>query len=98
MKTLRFIKMAFRHLIPAKLRMELKERSRYLCIDPDAVMEERLSTMGKSNAGASSTKPEQEESDDPNLTDGFFSSQSSVNAVDFGGRRKSLRRTVTFIS
>ena len=95
MKTLRFIKMAFRHLIPGKLRMELKERSRYLCIDPDAVMEEKLSTMGKSNK----SEQQQEESDDPNLTDGFFSSQSSVNAIDFGGgRRKSLRRTVTFIS
>ena len=35
MKTLRFVKMAFRHLIPAKLRMDLKERSRYLSINPE---------------------------------------------------------------
>lgn len=40
MKTLRFVKMAFRHLIPANLRMDFKERSRYLCIDPDLVAAE----------------------------------------------------------
>ena len=28
--------MALRHLLPAKVRMDLKQRSRYIMIDPDA--------------------------------------------------------------
>ena len=28
--------MAFRHLLPPKVRMELKKRSRYISVDPDA--------------------------------------------------------------
>ena len=28
--------MALRHLLPPKVRMELKERSRYISVDPDA--------------------------------------------------------------
>ena len=49
MKTLRFVKMAFRHLIPSKLRMDLKERSRYLSINPEIFTDLlKTTTMGKS--------------------------------------------------
>ena len=34
-KSSRFIKIALKHLLTNKKRMELKERSRYLCINPD---------------------------------------------------------------
>ena len=35
-KSRRYFKMALRHLLPPKVRMELKERSRYISVDPDA--------------------------------------------------------------
>ena len=34
-KSRRFFKLAFRELLPAKKRMELKEKSRYIMVDPD---------------------------------------------------------------
>lgn len=34
-KIVRYTKMALRHLLPADVRMDLKQRSRYICIDPD---------------------------------------------------------------
>ena len=34
-KSLRYLKNSIHLLIPKKKRFELKERSRYLCIDPD---------------------------------------------------------------
>ena len=39
-KTGRYTKMALRHLLPADVRMDLKQRSRYICIDPDSVYDE----------------------------------------------------------
>ena len=36
-KSLRYLKDAVHLIIPKKKRFELKERSRYYCIDPDAL-------------------------------------------------------------
>ena len=39
-KTGRYVKMALRNLLASDVRMDLKQRSRYIMIDPDAVYDE----------------------------------------------------------
>ena len=48
-KSRRFFKLALKHLLTKEVRMQLKERSRYLCIDPDK------ETTNSSNDRSSST-------------------------------------------
>ena len=41
-KSRRYFKMALRYLLPAKVRMDLKERSRYISVDPDTLSDKKL--------------------------------------------------------
>ena len=47
-KSRRFFKLALKHLLTKEVRMQLKERSRYICINPDK------ETTSASNDGGSS--------------------------------------------
>ena len=72
-KSRRFFKLAFRELLPAAKRMELKEKSRYLMVDPDTDGEDMDDDKIVEDESILD-KIERELNEDVNLTDGFYSS------------------------
>ena len=72
-KSRRFFKLAFRELLPAAKRMELKEKSRYLMIDPDTDGEDMDDDKVEIDESIID-KIERELNEDVKLTDGFYSS------------------------
>ena len=76
-KSRRFFKLAFRELLPAKKRMELKEKSRYIMVDPDNDTEnenedQKQEVMQFDNVLDLYEYELNQKSE--NLTDGFYSS------------------------
>ena len=71
--------MALRHLLPAKVRMELKERSRYISVDPDETeskVEEHLMETNFANVlDKIEYELNREIDEEGELTDGFYSSE-----------------------
>ena len=71
--------MALRHLLPAKVRMELKDRSRYISVDPDETETKVGEDLMETNFAHALDKIEYElnhEADEEgDLTDGFYSSE-----------------------
>ena len=70
-KSRRFFKLALKHLLTKEMRMQLKERSRYLLIDPEK--ETTSTSIERSNSNSQGAK----KGSQINLTDGFYSSQFS---------------------
>ena len=81
-KSRRFFKLAFRELLPASKRMELKEKSRYLMVDPDTDGDDMDDDKEVENDESILDKIERELNDDVNLTDGFYSSDDDGDAFD----------------
>ena len=76
-KSRRFFKLALRELLPAKKRMELKEKSRYIMVDPDNDSEnenedQKQEVMQFDNVLDLYEYELNQKSE--NLTDGFYSS------------------------
>ena len=72
--------MALRQLLPAKVRMDLKERSRYISVDPDtpgdAKTGENIMEMQFENAlDMYEFELNQADDEEGELTDGFYSSE-----------------------
>ena len=81
-KSRRYFKMAIKHLLPSsKMRMKLKERSRYIKIDPDPKLEAPFRDQKfKEVIGSAMNKTKQNDSE-VELTDGFYSSEEEDNEV-----------------
>ena len=78
-KTRRYLKQALRKLLTLKQRMRLKERSRYICVDPKAQETDagenvqELKLLKLSNL----MQPKKRNDDHLVLTDGFYSVSES---------------------
>ena len=76
--------MALRHLLPAKVRMNLKERSRYISVDPDTPAEaktgDNIMEMQFENAlDMYEFELNNAADEEGELTDGFYSSEEQSN-------------------
>ena len=75
-KTRRYLKLALRELLPHKVRMDLKQRSRYLLIDPDKGPQGPDDEVQEMEFESILEKYEYElNQEDVFLTDGFYSSE-----------------------
>ena len=81
-KSRRYFKLALRELLPSKVRMDLKQRSRYLLIDPDKEQEDQEEVQYEMEFETILDKIEYElNQEDVFLTDGFYSS-GEENDID----------------
>ena len=84
-KSRRYLKLALRKLLTLKQRMHLKQKSRYLCVDPKARETDAGSNVQELNLLKLSNlmQPKKRLDDHLVLTDGFFSvSESDEKVLD----------------
>ena len=81
-KTRRYFNLALRKLLSAPERMKLKERSRYLCIDPEPADCEASQDAYKLTKLCNIAQPKKQDIDHELYTDGFCSSSIGDDSDD----------------
>ena len=95
-KSRRYFKLALRELLPSKVRMDLKQRSRYLLIDPDKEQEEQEEVQYEMEFETILDKIEYElNQEDVFLTDGFYSSDEQNDSGDECKKLHELSKSVS---
>ena len=78
-KSRRFFGKALKTLLTRQQRLKMKEKSRYLCIDPDSKEESLKKTETMKNIETNAPKSDSEDNEIVEYTDGFYSSDSSID-------------------
>ena len=73
-KSIRYFKLAIRKLLPKKVRMELKERTRYISVNPDSFIARESKVPLTKLCHILEPKQNLYDSETVQYTDGFFSS------------------------
>ena len=81
-KSRRYFNLALKKLLSAPDRMKLKERSRYLCIDPEQADDKGEQDAYKLTKLCNIAQPNKQDIDHELYTDGFCSSSNDDVALD----------------